>query len=814
MGERLARAVAALLGGLAAASPVVALSQGATTPPNVVVLIADDLGYGDLGCYGSAQIATPRIDALATEGARFESFYVHPACTPTRAAMLTGRYAARVGIVSPIGAWSPLGLAPDETTVAEVLGVAGYRSALFGKWHVGDSPDQQPTAQGFDEFSGLLWGPTGLPLVWVDSRAGTEEYEPDQRFDTQRVTTDALDFIDRAHADGDPFLCIVSFTTPHEPATASPGFVGISADGRGYGDAVEEMDAAVGSIVDRLDLLGLADSTLVVFLSDNGAKSGGDPYQRGSNAPLFGGKGSTWEGGVRVPAIARMPGQVLAGHVVQDPASITDLLPTLAELAGVTLPPALDLDGRSVLDLLGGAAGDPSRFVHLVREDDVEAVRRGRYKLRFGALFDVVADPAESTNVAAALPHIVNDLQSAIDALRADLVANGRPAAVTQRIERRWRGGIGDPGPLVDGSQWRTTTIDGTTLTLQDFDPALDLVSISVLGDGNSSLPRRAHRLTAPSDGIRWTSPSVPIARDAPFSIAFWYRGAVDDPDQDLALVDFGDEMAGLSVTLGDAGELGDDAAPGRRDDLLVRIGGSASPASGTVAVDLPGDPSQRFAHVVITRDDMGDLAVHLDGFEEARVSAPDAHWGPDQPWSLLAPIGPLGGAGGPGVLPFPATSALGDLAGFGVWDRALRRNEVESQYCRYVTYPYCTGGLNTSGRDARLSFRGSFVQADERLEVRIVDAVPSTVGFLLASTQQTRFAVASGNLCLASPFQRLSRQVFGFDANGSVEELLDWSLAPPSLDTVNTPTWNFQCWYRDGFSSNFSNATLVLFCR
>ncbi|MEM9381655.1 MAG: sulfatase-like hydrolase/transferase [Planctomycetota bacterium] len=812
MGERIVRAWFALLIGSAATA--VAAPQGTTSPPNVVVLIADDLGYGDLGCYGSPVIATPRIDALAAEGARFESFYVHPACTPTRAAMLTGRYASRVGIVSPIGSWSPLGLSPDETTVAEVLASGGYRTAHFGKWHVGDSPDQQPTAQGFDEFSGLLWGPTGLPLVWVDSRAGTEEFEPDQRFDTQRVTTEALDFIDRAHADGDPFFCIVSYTTPHEPATASAGFVGISADGRAYGDAVEEMDAAVGSVVDRLDLLGVADSTLVLFLSDNGAKAGGDPYQRGSNLPLFGGKGSTWEGGVRVPAVARMPGVVLPGHVVEDPASITDLLPTFADLAGVALPPSLDLDGRSVVDLLGGAQGDPARFVHFIRADDVEAVRRGRYKLRFGALFDVVTDPGESVDLAAALPVVAADLQAELDSIRADIAANGRPAAVSKRVERRWRAGLGDPGPFVDGTLWRSVTIDGTMLRLEDADPVVDLASISILGEGNTSLPRRAHRLVAASDEIRWTAPSVPIAADAPFSIAFWYRGAVDEPDRDLALVDFGDDLAGLSITLGDAGELGDDPGPGRRDDLLVRIGGSASPSSGTVAVDLPGDPSQRFVHVVVTRDAVGDVAVHLDGFERARVSAPGADWAPGRPWSLLAPIGALGGSGGPGVLPFDADSALGDLAGFGVWDRALRRNEVESQYCRYVTYPFCTGGVNTSGRDARLSFRGSFVQADERLFVRVVNAVPSTVGFLLASPQQTRFPVASGNFCLASPFQRLSRQVFGFDADGSFEELLDWSLAPPGLDTVSTPTWNFQCWYRDGFDSNFSNGTLVLFCR
>ncbi len=791
-----------------------AVTPQGTTQPNIIVMIADDLGYGDLGCYGSPTIATPRIDELASQGARFEAFYAHPVCTPTRAALMTGRYAARVGMGAPIGAWSPVGLSPDETTIAEMLAPAGYRSGLFGKWHLGDSPDQMPLAQGFDEFAGLLWGPTGLPLVFHDSRAGTVEYEPDQRFDTQRVTTHALDFIVRAHAADVPFFCVVSFTTPHVPATASPGFVGLSADGRGYGDAVEEMDASIGVIVDRLEMLGLTSKTLVVVFSDNGAKASGNSYQQGSNDPLRGGKGSTWEGGVRVPAVVRMPGTVLANHVVTDPTSVTDLLPTFARLAGVTPDPGILLDGVDIFTQLFGQPGDPARLVHMFRDIDVEAVRRGAYKYRLGELYDVVNDPAETTDLALSMPAEAASLALEIYAIRADILAFHRSVAPTLRIERRWRGGIGHGAAFTDGATWATATLDTDTLVLKDTDALVDLESIDIAGTGNTTLPLRSHRIASPSAAIRWVGSGLSIPEGSPFSIAFWYRGVVDDPDEDIALVDFGDDVAGLSITLGDAGEMGDDVLPGRRDDLLLRIGGLGSPASGTVAIDLPGDTSARFFHIVVTRDVVGDLVVHLDGFEEGRVNAPGATWAPGAPWSLFAPLGVLGGAGGSGVLPFMATRSMGEIAGFGAWDRALRQNEVESQYCRYVTYPFCTGGINSTGFDARLHFSGSFVQSDERLFIHVKGAPPSTVGFLLAGRQQSRTAIAGGRFCLASPFLRLSEQVLGFDASGAIDVQLDWSQAPVALDTVSTPAWNFQCWYRDGATSNFSNGTFVIFCR
>ena len=217
--------------------------SGTTTPPNFLIIMADDLGYGDVGAFGGQVIATPRIDDLCASGMRLDSFYAHPTCSPSRAAMLTGRYAQRVGLPGPIGAWSPRGLSPDEVTLAEVLKTVGYRTATFGKWHIGDAPEQQPTAQGFDEFRGMLWGPTGIPLVAADAALGIDEYEPSLSLDAIDVTTRSLDFISASVAAEEPFFCFASYIAPHEPATASAGFQGISADGRDYGDSVEELDA-------------------------------------------------------------------------------------------------------------------------------------------------------------------------------------------------------------------------------------------------------------------------------------------------------------------------------------------------------------------------------------------------------------------------------------------------------------------------------------------------------------------------------------------------------------------------------------------
>ena len=236
-----------------AAGPAAEPSSG--SQPNVVVLLADDLGFGDLSCYGAPLISTPRLDQMAAEGARVGTFYVQPRCSPTRAALMTGLTPQRLGIYSALSQWSEYGMSSSEVTVAEVMRGAGYRTGYFGKWHLGDSPDQLPGGQGFDDVLSSPWGHLAEPNAYVDSRSADWEWEPDARMSTARYTARTLEFIDQAAADEVPFLAFLAYSTPHVPAVSSPAFDGVSADGREYGDAVEELDHSVGQVLDLLDSL-------------------------------------------------------------------------------------------------------------------------------------------------------------------------------------------------------------------------------------------------------------------------------------------------------------------------------------------------------------------------------------------------------------------------------------------------------------------------------------------------------------------------------------------------------------------------------
>ena len=785
-----------------------------TGQPNVLILMADDLGYADVGVFGSTSIATPRIDELSNSGLRMESFYAHATCTPSRAALLTGRYAPRVGMDGPIGAWSPKGLDPAETTIAEVARSHGYRTALFGKWHLGDSPNQQPLNQGFDEFAGLLWGPTGIPLVFRDSASNTDEFDPDQRWDTFRATTRSLGFIEESVGSGRPFFCVTSYTVPHEPATASPAFQGISADGRDYGDAVEEMDASVGELLDRLTTLGVRNNTLVIFLSDNGATTNRDPYQNGSNVPFTGGKGSSWEGAVRVPACASWPAVIAPGRVDSDPYCIVDILPTLGDVAGAALDPTIKLDGHSLLPVFQGVPQDPLRAVHIPNNFEFQAVRRGRYKYRLGKLYDVVADPSESFDLAAAQPQISADLQCELNSITADVAADRRPAGVTQRVASRWRGGVGYNLPVVHGSTWRSQTIDLSRLVFIDVDPGVDLFEIDTTAVGSATTPDKAFRVPDYSGDIRLLRAGAPFPIDGTFSIGFWYQALAADRDEPICLLDVGGQQSGLSLTLADFGELGDDAGLGRSDDFVLRIGGAASPTSATLSVDAPGSLDTRLHFIAITRDAAGDLALYLDGLELGRVQAPGATWGVADQWALMSVDGELGGSGGPGVLPPPATRFRGDIAGFGYWDRALTRAEVEVAYARYTTIPYCRGEINSQGYSADLAFQGSFLPSDNRLTVRLRGLPRNAFGFLLAAANQDRTPVSNGSLCLSAPVFRFSAQVMQANAAGIVSSPFDLTNAPGGFSLQSPAPWNFQFWYRDCAGSNFSNGTLVFFAR
>ena len=361
--------------------------HAAAAAPNYVLIFCDDLGYGDLGCYGSAKNRTPRIDAMAKEGMRFTSFLSSsPVCTPSRASLLTGCYARRVGMHEDFtGHWvliprSRRGMHADEWTLPEILKAKGYATACIGKWHLGDQPPHLPTAHGFDEYYGIPYsndmasarrGDPPLPLV-QDTKV--IEAPANQATLTKRYTSEAIQFIERNKSK--PFFLYLPHTFPHLPLFASKEFHGKSANGR-YGDSVEEIDWSTGKILDALKQHGLDKNTLVIFTSDNGSNG----RNGGSNAPLSGAKGGTMEGGMRVPMIARWPGRIPAGGTCNELSSTMDFLPTFATLSGGLLS-ANKIDGHDITPLLTGTKGaaSPYEVFYYYRRRQLQAVRWGDWK--------------------------------------------------------------------------------------------------------------------------------------------------------------------------------------------------------------------------------------------------------------------------------------------------------------------------------------------------------------------------------------------------------------------------------------------------
>jgi arylsulfatase A-like enzyme len=439
----------ATLGLLAAAS----LSAADTKRPNIVIIYADDLGYGDLGCYGSPVIRTPHVDRMAAEGLRFTDFYSGAeVCTPSRAALLTGRYALRSGMAGARRVLFPNskgGLPPAEVTLAEALKGAGYATAHIGKWHLGIHEGSRPLDQGFEETFGLPYsndmdGRAGLPKGASGSPTPPEdgwnvpllhngkviEQPADQTTLTRRYTEQAVKFI-RAKKGG-PFFLYFAHTFPHVPMFASPAFKGKSRAGI-YGDSVEELDWSVGEVLAALRAEKLAENTLVVFSSDNG------PWlimgnQGGSAGLLKDGKGSTWEGGMRVPGIAWMPGKIAPGVTTQM-ASVLDLYPTALALAGATAPKDTVLDGTDLRPLLFERKPLPERPFFYYRGEQIFACRLGEWKAHFQTqtgygqpkaespepplLFHLGLDPSEKRNVAADHAEVLARIQAAVEAHRA-----------------------------------------------------------------------------------------------------------------------------------------------------------------------------------------------------------------------------------------------------------------------------------------------------------------------------------------------------------------------------------------------------------
>jgi arylsulfatase len=357
----------------AAAAFFVPLLQAAERPPNIIFIYADDLGYGDLACYGSS-IPTPNLDRMAAEGMRFTQFYsANPVCSPSRAALLTGRYPTRVGVPRVLFPSDTAGLPDSEMTIAQMLKAKGYKTMCIGKWHLGHLPQFLPTNRGFDEYFGIPYSNDMNPRPLIHNLETLEEPAKLETL-TPRYTEQALKFIERAK--NGPFFLYMPHTYPHIPLAASEQFRGKSPAGL-YGDVIEELDWSVGRVLEALKKHGTDNNTLVMFSSDNG------PWFQGSPGKLRGRKGTTYEGGVREPFIARFPGRIPAGPVCKGVSSTMDILPTLARLCGAALPPKA-LDGIDIWPMLSGQKQEIEREALLYFDNwHVQCAHWGKWKLHF-----------------------------------------------------------------------------------------------------------------------------------------------------------------------------------------------------------------------------------------------------------------------------------------------------------------------------------------------------------------------------------------------------------------------------------------------
>ena len=425
-------------------------SSTRTDSPNVIILFADDLGYGDLGVYGHPTIRTPHLDQMAAEGMKFTQFYTGASvCTPSRAALLTGRLPIRSGMahdrIRVIFPPSEGGLPESEITIAEALKTKGYATAAIGKWHLGHRPEHLPTNNGFDHYFGIPYSNDMSPATnpWTQARGfpdlplvrGVEtiEEEPDQRLLTRRYTEEAVQFI-RDNRDR-PFFLYLPHTFPHIPLFASDAFEGKSPRGL-YGDVVEELDWSAGQILTTLRELGLAENTLVVFTSDNGPWLT-EHLEGGSAGLLKNGKGTTWEGGMRVPALAWWPGSIAPGQTTDALATTMDLYTTALTLADADLPDDRIVDGVDLTPLLRGERDAVRDVVFYYRGTQIFAVRKGPWKMHFitqsayvgdepvphapPELYHLDHDPSERFNVAADHPDVIAEIMQEVERHRAAL---------------------------------------------------------------------------------------------------------------------------------------------------------------------------------------------------------------------------------------------------------------------------------------------------------------------------------------------------------------------------------------------------------
>ena len=400
-----------------------------TTHPNILMILTDDQGFGDLRSHGNELIDTPVLDRMADSGARFDRFYVSPLCAPTRAALLTGRYHLRTGVWGVTGGREVM--RADEVTVAQVFRRAGYATACFGKWHNGEHYPHHPNGKGFDEFIGFCAG------HWCNYFNTYLEHNG-ERIETQGYISDvftrvAMDFIEKNQ--NGPFFCYLPYNAPHGPFQVPDRYFDKYKE-RGFDDRTatiygmcENVDDNVGRLLAHLDRLGIAERTIVLFMTDNGAN--GARY----NSGMRGFKGSVHEGGHRVPLFVRRPGRIAPGTVVTRLAAHVDILPTLADLCGVPVPENLELDGWSLRPLLQGDEADwPERaiFTHRAANDGREcpgpaegAIRTTTHRLVHSCegyeLYDMTCDPGETTDLAAKKPQLLAELSTVYETMFADM---------------------------------------------------------------------------------------------------------------------------------------------------------------------------------------------------------------------------------------------------------------------------------------------------------------------------------------------------------------------------------------------------------
>ena len=432
--------------------------------PNFIVIFIDDMGYGDLGCFGSKKNRTPHIDQMAAEGMKFTDFYVASSvCTPSRAALLTGCYPRRVNLhvdekdLCVLFPGARKGLNPKEITIAEILKTQGYKTACIGKWHLGDHPDFLPTKQGFDYYYGIPYSndmhrkPIPLPLMRNEEVIEAPVKQPTI---TKRYTEEAIKFI--KNSKDTPFFLYLPHAMVHLPLHAGRDFKGKSSNGR-YGDATEEIDWSTGEIIKTLKELEIDDNTLVIFTSDNGSNG----KHGGSNVPLRGNKGRTDEGGMRVPCVMRYPGKIPSGRICSEVCGTIDFLPTIAALSRTAIPRDRIIDGKNIWKLMTGASGakSPHEAFYYYQRDQLQCIRSGKWKLHLPMeskkrnwgnpegksplkLFDLTKDIHEDHDLSAQYPEVVEKMLKLAQRMQHDIGDLGKKG-----VNQRPAGWVKKPQP-------------------------------------------------------------------------------------------------------------------------------------------------------------------------------------------------------------------------------------------------------------------------------------------------------------------------------------------------------------------------------